>query len=227
MTRPNLVVWFVAGMLTLASVVAWALTPTKRMTLPPDASKLEQLVPEKFGGWTIDPTIRPVQVSPDVQAALDKTYSQTISRTYVNESGERVMLSVAYGGDQSRTMAVHRPEVCYAAQGFAIRSAMKTTVATSTQQIPAMHLVAELGQRTEPITYWIRIGDRTVRGNVEQGLARLALGLKGYVPDGILVRVSTIDRDSDRAFALQRQFIEDMMSAVPANQRATLVGTAS
>lgn len=220
-------VWVVAGVLTLASVVAWGLTPTKRMALPQEASKLELLVPEKFGNWMIDPNIRPVQVSPDVQAALEKTYSQTISRTYVNTKGERIMLSLAYGGDQSRTMAVHRPEVCYAAQGFAIRSQVKTTVNTASREIPAMHLIAELGQRTEPITYWIRIGDRAVRGNVEQGLARLLLGLKGYVPDGILVRVSSIDRDSERAFALQRQFIDDMMNAVPPSQHATLVGAAS
>mgnify|MGYP006871988586 CR=1 FL=1 len=35
--------------------------------------------------------------APDVQAALDRIYNQTVARTYVSAKGGSVMLSLAYG----------------------------------------------------------------------------------------------------------------------------------
>ena len=78
------------------------------------------MIPASFGDWSVDKSIIPLQVDAETQAKLDKIYNQTIARTYVNSHGERIMLSVAYGGDQSDNLAVHKPEVCYYVQGFEI-----------------------------------------------------------------------------------------------------------
>jgi EpsI family protein len=87
-----------------------------------------------------------------------------------------------------------------------------------------MNLVAKLGQRNEPVTYWVRIGEKVVRGNLEQGFARLGYGLSGVVADGVLFRVSSISNQSDRAYALQKQFINDLLASVPANTKSYLLG---
>jgi len=87
------------AVMVLAALAAVALTPTRKLAQEQLVS-LEVLIPQSFADWQLDPGIAPVTVSPDVQAKLDKIYNQVLSRTYVNSSGERIMLSVAYGGNQ-------------------------------------------------------------------------------------------------------------------------------
>src|SRR4030065_72730 len=72
---------------------------------------LEVLIPKTFGDWKIDETIAPLIANPEQEAMINKIYNQTLTRTYVNPKGERIMLSIAYGGDQSDSMAVHKPEI--------------------------------------------------------------------------------------------------------------------
>jgi EpsI family protein len=133
-------------------------------------------------------------------------------------------LSIAYGENQSRDLQIHRPEVCYSAQGFRIASVQKAFVQTSTVAIPALRLVATLGNRNEPITYWVRIGETLVRGNLEQGIARLSYGLSGYVPDGVLFRVSSITQTNSEGYEIQQAFINELLTAVPSNTKAYLLG---
>jgi EpsI family protein len=137
------------------------------------------------------------------------------------------MLSLAYGANQSRDLQIHRPEVCYSAQGFQIISTNKTSLSTGVGDVPAMQLVAKLGQRNEPITYWVRIGEKVVRGNLEQGFARMQYGLNGVVADGILFRVSSIATDNTQAYASQKQFIDDLLKSVPADTRSYLLGNSN
>jgi EpsI family protein len=223
-TRAGRASWVLFALMAGAAAFAWALAPTERMADGRGKLALEDAIPAAFGEWRVNPVVAPLTVSPDVQAELDKIYDQILARTYVNDRGDLVMLSIAYGGTQNRSMQVHRPEVCYPAQGFSIDGAAKGTLPAGGQDLPVMRLLARQGSRTEPITYWIRIGDRVVRGNVELGLARLAYGLGGRVPDGMLVRVSTISRDVDRAYELQSKFVEALLDALPPNTRALLVG---
>lgn len=204
--------------------IAVAMKPTERMAQQRPPIDLESAIPRSFGNWRIDPTLAPITVSPDVQAELEKIYAQTVTRTYINDQGDRVMLAVAYGGDQSRATQVHKPEVCYPMQGFQISNMVQGAIDTLAGRIPIMRMVATQGQRVEPITYWIAVGDTVVRGALEQNLARLKYGLTGTVPDGILVRVSTISRNADASYALQKDFIDGMLGAMRPDQAARLIG---
>jgi EpsI family protein len=216
---------WLAGLAMLAAAgLAIAMKPGERMAVQRPPLNLESAVPQTFAGWRVDTTLVPVMVSPDVQAALDKIYSQTLARTYVDAEGRRVMLTIAYGGDQSRETQVHKPEVCYPMQGFQITSMAAGVLDAVQQKIPIMRLVAVQGRRVEPITYWIAVGDTVVRGAFEQNMARLKYGLTGTVPDGILVRVSSITRDEQSAYALQDRFVNDMLQAMPPREAARLLG---
>ncbi|HMV59085.1 MAG TPA: exosortase-associated EpsI family protein, partial [Nitrospira sp.] len=55
-------------------------------------------------------------------------------------------------------------------------------------------------------------------------LTQIAYGLKGTVPDGMLVRVSSIDRSTESAYRLQDRFIADMLKSVDADTRLRLAG---
>jgi EpsI family protein len=218
----------VSGVLCALMVSAGALshhlTPTVKLADVGARFALGDIIPQRFGDWSVDNSVAPLQVDPATQAKLDKIYNQTLSRTYIDSQGRRVMLSLAYGGDQSDAMAVHKPEVCYTAQGFEVSRQRDDDMATQYGALPVKRLYAVSGMRQEPITYWITVGDRAIRPGMQQKLQQLRYGLSGTVPDGMLVRVSTIGGDLDAAYEVQDQFINDMLQALHGKDRVRLVG---
>jgi EpsI family protein len=214
---------FLGVMMVVASLVSVSLTP-KLVPASTVAVKLSDQVPLSFGDWRTEPDSGRQVVSPQVEKTLESLYSDTLSRTYVNSKGERIMLSLAYGANQGRDLQVHKPEVCYVAQGFLLNSMSKAQINLGDQALPVMHLVAVQGRRNEPITYWIRSGDSLVRGWYEQNKARISAGLNGVINDGFLVRVSSISGDENAAFELQQHFINDMLLAIPAQHKHMFLG---
>jgi len=224
--RKSLVTSFILGVLMIVSAaLTMALTPTKKIADQQEKLDLETMIPVKFGNWKIDESIIPLQVDAETQAKLDKIYNQTLSRTYVNSYGERIMLSVAYGGDQSDNLAIHKPEVCYYAQGFEVMKIYADELLTQYGKFPIKRLMAVKGSRNEPITYWVTIGNKAVLPGIEEKLQQLRYGLTGDVPDGMLVRVSTIDTNKEKAYQLQDIFIQDLLSTVADRERTRLIGS--
>jgi EpsI family protein len=222
--KPNML--RISIVLTVLMVAAAILGVAARIEVkrpPVPAIDLAQAVPTTFGNWREVPQ-RAAVVNPQTQQILDKLYSQTLSRTYVNSAGQAVMLSLAYGDDQRGGLQAHRPEVCYPAQGFKLHEAVDRMVPTRHGEIPARRLVTSMGSRNEPITYWFNMGDRTVKNAVQKRWVEFRLLLTGQVPDGVLFRVSSIDGDNARAFAVHEQFVTDLMDAVAAPNRMRLAG---
>ena len=208
----------------LAAAGALALKPTKRIADAAPPVDLETMIPKRFGDWRVDPNIIPLQVSPEVRAKLDKLYNQTLARTYVNGKGQRVMLSIAYGGDQSDNMQVHKPEVCYPAQGFQILKNRSDAFPTGDGSIPVRRLLATQGNRIEPITYWTTVGDAVAVSGVKWKLYQLKYGLTGKIPDGLLFRISSIQADDAAAYAMQDDFARALLGALTPAGRKRLIG---
>lgn len=218
---------FVALVLMVAALAAahiWR--PTAHLADTRAKVELETMFPKAFGDWHVDERM-PVQlIAPDTQAFLNKIYNQTLSRTYVNRQGDRIMLSVAYGGDQSDGTRAHRPEVCYPAQGFQIDSNQSSVMAVAGHNMRVRQLVSRLGARIEPITYWVTVGERISLSGTEQKLAQLSYTTRGVVPDGMLVRVSSIDVNAVSAYRLHQAFVAEMAIAVRAEHRSQVFGAA-
>ncbi len=185
---------------------------------------LEALFPARFAEWRTDPGATLILPSPDVQAVLDRIYNQTISRSYANARGERVMLVAAFGGDQSDGTSVHRPEVCYPALGFAVSAHRAAILPLDDRALPVRQLVARLDARREPVTYWIVVGGQVVTTGIGQKLAQMRHGLRGVIADGLLVRVSSLDADADAAYALQRRFVGELHAHLTPAQRERVFG---
>lgn len=210
------------ALITLAGAQAWR--PTARLADTRPKIDLETIFPKTFDEWRIDDRM-PVQlVSPDTQAMLDRLYNQTLSRTYVNPRGDRIMLSVAYGGDQSDGTRAHRPEVCYPAQGFQVSGSHESVLDLGGRVLRVRQLNSRLGGRIEPITYWVVVGERVALSGTEQKLAQLSYSARGVVPDGMLVRVSSIDADAAKAYSLQEAFVRSLTEAVSPALRAQVFG---
>jgi EpsI family protein len=209
------------AVLTTAAL-AVLLSPRELMARTSAAPELETVIPRQFGTWTVVPGISPVKpVDPETYVQPDalsqKVYAQEVARGYKDGRGNVVMLLVAYGPVQNYRLKAHRPEICYTASGFRVSSKTEADVSyrPGMPPIKAMRLITQRESRFEPVSYWMRVGDDISNGVVAHQLSRLKYSLKGVIPDGALVRVSTIGLPEKASFELQDQFIRDLLAAIP------------
>jgi EpsI family protein len=204
------------------------MTPTTSMS-PPGAVDLEAMVPKQFGGWTYVPSAV-TQVDLSVKRDGDegsntRVYDQVLMRTYRNAQGQSVMLALAWGRQQRQEVKIHRPELCYVAQGFRIESS-RPLEGLGDGSVRGTTLLTASTRRFEPVIYWVRIGDTLSSNAWQTRLYILREGIAGRIPDGILVRTSQAMRNASQVEAsleVQRQFLADLVAAVPPAQRAVLV----
>jgi EpsI family protein len=206
--------------------LTFALTPKALLVDTAPRIDMEAAIPKGFGDWQIDPGVSPVSASPEQQETLDQIYDQTVSRTYVNSKGHRIMLSVAHGAAQNRQLRVHRQEVCYAAQGFQIKEIQYENMLIAGAEIPVTRMIAVQGQRTEPVTYWFTMGDFLVRSYLDRQVVQLKYAFSGFVPDGYLFRVSSLASDSAAAFTEQLTFSAELLRAMDRPLAEKLIGRA-
>lgn len=214
-------------MLALMVCTAWiahASKPTELMAQNRGNPKLEAIVPTTFGPWRQLQQSAGQVVNPQQTALLKSLYSQILTRTYVNADGRAIMLSIAYGENQSDGLALHYPDVCYPAQGFRLNASANSVLSTKYGDIPVRRLQTELGQRKEPLTYWSTIGNKAVQGGTARKLEQMRYSFHGQIPDGLIFRVSSISGDPPLAYELQAQFISDLLDAVQPPQRQFLSG---
>ena len=215
-----------AALMAAVAAGGQAMVPTKKLAALRGPFVLADLVPSSFGDWRADPRAITGIVNPQAQEMLDRIYSQVLDRVYVDSLGHRVMVSVAYGDDQSdESMQMHYPEVCYPAQGFQLKTSVRDEIAVPGGTLVVKRLETQFGvQRFEPVTYWMVIGDQQSVTTWQRKMSEIRHGLKGEIIDGLLFRVSSIDRDSTAAFALQDRFITALVGAMGPRARRQLAG---
>lgn len=214
----------IAVLMVAASIGAQVARPTAKLADERPTISLESMIPKQFGDWQEEPQRSLQVVNPQTQELLDKLYSQILTRVYVNPLGYHIMLSLAYGSDQRGSLQAHKPEVCYPAQGFTLRSNEASELSTPFGAIPVRRLFTSMGQRLEPVTYWFTVGDKAVQGKTQKKLMELRYGLTGLIPDGMLFRVSSIDSDQARASRMHDQFVNQLLQVLAPVERKRLSG---
>ena len=215
-----------AVLMAVAAATGQAMVPTKRMALLRGPFNLADIVPSTFAGWRVDDRSTSGIVNPQTEALLNKLYSQTLDRVYLDAQGHRIMLSVAYGADQADDdVQLHYPEVCYPAQGFRIKGNRVEQISTSQGDIRVRRLETQFSDsRFEPVTYWTIVGDQQSLSGWDRKVSEIRHGLRGEIVDGLLFRVSSIDRNSAQAFELQDSFVKDIVPAMSPQARRQLAG---
>lgn len=216
--------------LLAAAVLAEVLKPRELMAKASASIDLETTVPREFGEWKLVPGVALITPS-EVDAVVDpseetnKVYSKEISRTYANREGQIVMMLVAYGPVQNHRLKAHRPEICYAASGFRVSERFGADLRlNSNETIKLTRLVTQRESRFEPVSYWMRVGNDVVTGVVDRQLVRIKYGLQGLIPDGALVRFSTVGVGRDQSFAIQDRFIREFLDSVEPSKRSFFAG---
>lgn len=206
---------------------AQVLRPTVSLAQAGAPIDLKNQIPASFGGWSEVRYLTPVLPDPSLQARLDELYTQVLARTYRHADGRTVMLSVAYGSDQSsEATAVHRPEFCYTAQGFSVANLGESALPVGTSPpLKVQRLLARQGSRLEPILYWVTLDREAVLPGVGRKLTQLRYGLRGEIPDGMLIRVSTLETaNPERGFESQQAFLKDLFLAIDPQVRPRYFG---
>lgn len=222
-TRHWLTFVFMMSCFALASLFTPKLTWYEHIGSP----QFEQIVPKNFGDWIeVTEANSGTIVNPEVQEAVNNLYTQVVSGVYEQKStGRQIILSLAYGDNQSFSKQLHRPESCYSTQGFKISNLYEEKINATGRPIMVNRMSANIGPRVEQVTYWIRIGDRIISGPpTALNTARLEMGLKGFVTDGLLFRVSELNEDDKLSNPLQDQFINDFLHALSPEQQAMIIG---
>jgi EpsI family protein len=198
------------------------------------AASLEVLIPHAFGDWH-EIQQGPTEVDPsrergDVEPSIRNPYDDVLLRSYVNADGVIMQLALAYGRHQRQEVKIHRPELCYTAQGFKIRHVVQTQFAITgpaNGPITGARMLTEAPGRIEAVSYWIRIGSFYSDSAWAIRYHILKEGLKGRVDDGVLVRASQIisgsESDIAASYSLQNDFLRALVASLPQAARRMLV----
>lgn len=201
------------GALLAVSGLAVAREPEQRYRDLTD-EQFEALFPKAFGDWRTLP-VSELVLPPESELA-DRLYQHILTRTYVNSKGVGVMFLAAYNSMQLNNVQLHRPEICYYAGGFSIDRSeprdLPVKAAGRDVIIPARSVTAVLGSRNENILYWTRIGSDFPQSWLTQRIAMTKANIEGYLADGLLVRMSVIDKDYEKSQRDMQGFITDMLA---------------
>jgi EpsI family protein len=190
------------------------------------SADLDHIVPRAFAEWQSTPGGDFVVPQSGNSLAV-RLYAEQLMRVYTSpRHAAGIMLLIAYGGTQSDSLQLHRPESCYPAVGLPITfRALASLPVAAGVAIPGVVLTAQANQRVEDIAYWTRLGEYLPRSAGEQRRERLLTAMRGAIGDGLLVRASMLRAGSGPDFPLLTRFLGDLVRAVPASARAGLVGT--
>jgi len=186
--------------------------------------KYNSIIPTEIGPWEIVKKQFATIVNPGEQQVINELYSETVERNYFSQDHGLIMLSMAYGPYQTDKIQVHKPEVCYPAQGLEIEDMYSTEINLLGRGIPVTRMVASRGQKKEFVTYWIKSGDRVFNDDIDRKIYSLKKRTLGESVDGLLFRVSSIGLDAEGEFQKQGFFIAELLGALPDEYKATLIG---
>jgi EpsI family protein len=207
-----------------SAAVAHSLRPTASLADERPPINLATMVPAQFGTWREQLNLAVQIIDPEQQATIEKIYTQTLTRNYIDKRGYRIMLSIAYGKNQSDNLQLHKPEVCYPAQGFKLEKLERLPLNLVDRHISSTRMETHLGQRFEPVTYWTVVGDFVTTTGINKKITEMRYGMRGKIPDGMLVRVSSIDRDTAKAHSIQAEFAAAMVAAIAPEHRSRFSG---
>ncbi len=209
----------------LAAVSAAAFVREPRVTKTAlKAGELERLIPTRIGEWDFE--TRSGLVLPPDDPLSKSLYSDVLTRVYVSANRPPIMLLIAYSNTQNGMLQVHRPEVCYPAGGYTLSETQTKTLDVTPQiHIPARFFSAESASRTEQVMYWTRIGSESPTSWIDQRAAVVRANLKRVIPDGILVRTSTVLADFGSAEPVLKEFVSAMIRELsPAGRKLLIEG---
>lgn len=208
-----------------AAVSADYFRPHRNVPLLKGAT-MAQVVPTTFGDWRSEDVGDPLAINgPGTLSA--KLYNELVTRVYRNKANSReILMLLAYGGQQTDELQLHRPEVCYPAFGYTlIQNQPLILPVAAGVTLPTRQILALKDDRQESVVYWTRMGEFLPISGGEQREDRFRIAAQGIIPDGLLARFSAVGADPNDAWRELEDFIPELLKAVVPDKRQVLIGT--
>jgi EpsI family protein len=211
----------IGGASLLTAGAGFAIVP-RHGTKPVPPSALEAAIPTRVGAW--GPAHPDAFVLPLEDEEIQGVYGNILTRGYQHPDGTGVMLMIAYAGNQTGTIVVHRPEACYPANGFELsnRAQLELVDKASKLAVPTICYTASSYDRTEQLLYWTRVGTYFPVDWVSEKVALVRSNFSGWLPDGVLVRASIISDDVAGSRVALLDFVRTLSENVTALGRSIL-----
>lgn len=215
--------------LALFGVAGWALRP--EITPTPPGPTLAEQMPQRIGQWEQQPNALDQIAATATNLSMEQPYDEIVTRTYRNPGGEIVMLTLAFGRNQRQEIKIHRPELCYPAQGFKVKQLQNASFEgvrsqASGETISGKRMVAAGNNFDEIVSYWIRIGGTYSESAWQTRWTIFREGMNGRMTDGILVRVSQRVNpgvDPDNSYRLQQEFLQQLVASLQPSAQSLLI----
>lgn len=209
----------------LSILLSTQLKPNKKLNDQLHPINLNRILPLEIPNWREVTADKSNIVNPEVSEVLSSTYDQILTKIYVDGRRIPIMLSIAYGANQIEKDTLHFPEVCYPAQGFyMLQKSAVHLLSTPFGSLYVRQFVAEKPGRIENVSYWAMIGRKNVTDPWHLKAVQIKYGLQGYLPDGLIFRVSSVGPDTEMAFKLQAEFIQSLLASLSPQDRQRLTG---
>ncbi len=208
--------------LLVGAGVAYARTP-KITAAPVKTDTFDAMIPKTVGDWSF--TSASGLVLPPQDTLSDRLYDDLVTRVYEAPGQPRIMFLAAYNNAQDGVVQVHRPEICYPAGGYRLTETQRIGIASGLGgSLPVRIFSANSVQRSEQVLYWTRVGSDFPQAWSDQRWSVVKSNLRGKVPDGMLVRVSTEMADMGAALPVLSAFVAALNIAMKPDARALFSG---
>jgi EpsI family protein len=211
----------IGGALVATSGAALVIAPRRTAPALP-LGGLDRGIPERIGPYRhhSDAGV----VAPLRGQLSERLYDGYVARTYVALGEAPIMLLIAYGRVQDSQFQLHRPESCYPAFGYELGASQAVEIPLADRVIDGITLTASRQGVNEQLLYWTRIGPSFPTGFWSERAVILRDALSGGIPDGALVRLSTVSDDAVAATTTLANFNRMMMQNIGPIARACLLG---
>ena len=210
----------IGGALAASAGVAYARQPEVAAKAV-DTDEFDSWVPEAVGQWRSESSSGVVLPPPDT--LRDRLYDNLVTRVYVSGNRAPMMVLMAYNNAQDGVLQVHRPEVCYPVGGYTLTETENVNLDVAGKSIPSNFFTASAPNRVEHVLYYTRLGPAYPRTWAQQRLAVMRENLAGRIPDGILMRFSTLSSNRETALPDLEKFAGQFLLAAPAPLKKLLI----
>lgn len=133
-----------------------------------------------------------------------------LSRGYVDESGNRVLLYIGYHNGGKESGPIHSPKHCLPGSGWSLVKSGKATVALDAGRLTLVKSLYQQGESKEIFLYWFQVRDRALTNEYALKLAEITGSLFHRRRDTAFIRVSVpAGGDDVKATAIAERFIRD------------------
>lgn len=215
--------FLLGGVMMAAAAAGISLRPRATAAALQDGA-LDRAIPERIGDYRFETASG--LVLPPQDEISQRIYDQVLTRVYAGAGGA-VMLLIAYGSAQDSGLALHRPEICYPAAGYAVTPVRTVPLAGMPAGAgTANFLSADRSGQAEQVLYWTRIGVAFPTDNLHEKIAVARANLGGTLPDGVLVRISAAGPPGQDVLPTLVDFNRQLIGSLGGEGRRLLLGTA-